>query len=505
MTDTPRPADRAPTPGASPSDARATPTTSRVRLRGLVPLVGHRRPPGPGRRALGRGPCSWSGSLVLSIFLHELGHFLAAKQAGMKVTEFFIGFGPRLWSFRRGETEYGVKAIPAGAYVRIVGMNNLEEVDAGRRGPHLPREGLLEAAAGGAGRPVHELRSSPSSCSLAVGRHLRTGPPRPLDGPRGDARGAPPRPPGCSRATGSCRAGRQSDHRLRQHSATSSTATPASPSTWSSSATAPADPARHARVGARRGRRRGPVARCRPATASRASTVKPVTYVPGGRRSSSAPPRRARPPSPSSAGRPHLRGRWRGDPGRPARRRGPRASSASSQTVPQRAPRSAGGDQRRPAPGSRTWRSRPSAASGRFFSPSGFEPLRRSGVHAPARRTRPSSGRTRAQQDAGIEPIDAGHRRCRCGSSSVGRRAALRLHRRRRPARFAGRRRSASSPCSCCCAMVNLFLGLINLLPAACPSTAATPPSPPTRPSGAASPGTPTGPTWPSSCRWPTR
>ena len=47
----------------------------------------------------------------------------------MKVTEFFVGFGPRLWSFRRGETEYGVKAIPAGGYVRIIGMTNMEEVD----------------------------------------------------------------------------------------------------------------------------------------------------------------------------------------------------------------------------------------------------------------------------------------------------------------------------------------------------------------------------------------
>ncbi len=47
----------------------------------------------------------------------------------MKVTEFFIGFGPRIWSFRRGETEYGIKAIPAGAYVKIVGMHNLDEFD----------------------------------------------------------------------------------------------------------------------------------------------------------------------------------------------------------------------------------------------------------------------------------------------------------------------------------------------------------------------------------------
>jgi RIP metalloprotease RseP len=71
------------------------------------------------------------GALVVSIFFHELGHYLVAKWAGMKVTEFFIGFGPRLWSFRRGETEYGLKAIPAGAYVRIIGMSNLEEVEPG--------------------------------------------------------------------------------------------------------------------------------------------------------------------------------------------------------------------------------------------------------------------------------------------------------------------------------------------------------------------------------------
>ena len=63
------------------------------------------------------------------LFVHELGHFLAARRAGMKVTEFFLGFGPRIWSFRRGETEYGLKAIPLGAYVRIIGMNNLEDVD----------------------------------------------------------------------------------------------------------------------------------------------------------------------------------------------------------------------------------------------------------------------------------------------------------------------------------------------------------------------------------------
>ncbi len=68
-------------------------------------------------------------SLIVMIMVHELGHFLAAKRGHMKVTEYFLGFGPRLWSFRKGETEYGVKAIPLGGYVKIPGMTNLEEVD----------------------------------------------------------------------------------------------------------------------------------------------------------------------------------------------------------------------------------------------------------------------------------------------------------------------------------------------------------------------------------------
>jgi membrane-associated protease RseP (regulator of RpoE activity) len=66
--------------------------------------------------------------LVAIVMLHELGHFATAKWAGMKVTEYFVGFGPRLWSVRRGETEYGVKAIPAGGYVRITGFTSMEEV-----------------------------------------------------------------------------------------------------------------------------------------------------------------------------------------------------------------------------------------------------------------------------------------------------------------------------------------------------------------------------------------
>jgi membrane-associated protease RseP (regulator of RpoE activity) len=68
--------------------------------------------------------------LIVIVMLHELGHFATAKWSGMKVTEYFVGFGPRLWSVRRGETEYGVKAIPAGGYVRITGFTMLDEVAA---------------------------------------------------------------------------------------------------------------------------------------------------------------------------------------------------------------------------------------------------------------------------------------------------------------------------------------------------------------------------------------
>src|SRR5690349_5346188 len=64
----------------------------------------------------------------MSIGLHEFGHFITAKEFGIKVEQFFIGFGPRLWSVRRGETEYGVKALPFGGYVRIAGMNPFEEI-----------------------------------------------------------------------------------------------------------------------------------------------------------------------------------------------------------------------------------------------------------------------------------------------------------------------------------------------------------------------------------------
>src|SRR5919204_6081625 len=64
--------------------------------------------------------------LMLAIFFHEGGHYLTAKLFGMRVERFFLGFGRTLWSFRRGETEYGIKAIPLGGFCKIAGMTPYE-------------------------------------------------------------------------------------------------------------------------------------------------------------------------------------------------------------------------------------------------------------------------------------------------------------------------------------------------------------------------------------------
>ena len=71
-------------------------------------------------------------TIVVMVMVHESGHYLAARAFGMRIEEFFLGFGPRLVSWRRGETEYGVKAILAGGYVRIAGMNPLQNTEESR-------------------------------------------------------------------------------------------------------------------------------------------------------------------------------------------------------------------------------------------------------------------------------------------------------------------------------------------------------------------------------------
>jgi membrane-associated protease RseP (regulator of RpoE activity) len=68
-------------------------------------------------------------ALLFSVMLHETGHFVTAKKFGMKVTRYFVGFGPTLWSTWRGETEYGIKALPFGGFVKIIGMHSLDDVD----------------------------------------------------------------------------------------------------------------------------------------------------------------------------------------------------------------------------------------------------------------------------------------------------------------------------------------------------------------------------------------
>ncbi|HSK92151.1 MAG TPA: M50 family metallopeptidase [Euzebyales bacterium] len=72
--------------------------------------------------------------IVGSIMIHEAGHFFTARWFGMKAERFFFGFGPTLWSVRRGDTEYGVKAIPAGGFVKITGMSRYEDIPDSDRG-----------------------------------------------------------------------------------------------------------------------------------------------------------------------------------------------------------------------------------------------------------------------------------------------------------------------------------------------------------------------------------
>ncbi|MEP7059495.1 MAG: site-2 protease family protein [Actinomycetota bacterium] len=66
--------------------------------------------------------------LLVVILVHEAAHYSVARLFGFKVEEYFVGFGPKVWSFRRGEIEYGVKALPLGGYVKIAGMNPYEPV-----------------------------------------------------------------------------------------------------------------------------------------------------------------------------------------------------------------------------------------------------------------------------------------------------------------------------------------------------------------------------------------
>lgn len=78
--------------------------------------------------AYGIGVTLFALGILVSLVLHEIGHAVAARAFGMKVTRFFVGFGPTLFSVTRRGVEYGVKALPVGAFVKIVGMTRLDDV-----------------------------------------------------------------------------------------------------------------------------------------------------------------------------------------------------------------------------------------------------------------------------------------------------------------------------------------------------------------------------------------
>jgi membrane-associated protease RseP (regulator of RpoE activity) len=77
------------------------------------------------------GILAFVAALLLSVMVHEFGHYITARRFGMWVSEFFVGFGKKIWSVQRGETEFGVKAIPAGGYCKIEGMSPGDQMPEG--------------------------------------------------------------------------------------------------------------------------------------------------------------------------------------------------------------------------------------------------------------------------------------------------------------------------------------------------------------------------------------
>ncbi|MCV7400554.1 site-2 protease family protein [Mycobacterium fragae] len=85
--------------------------------------------------------------ILISVAMHECGHMWAARATGMKVRRYFVGFGPTLWSTRRGEIEYGVKAIPAGGFCDIAGMTSVEELSPDERDRAMYKQKTWKRAA----------------------------------------------------------------------------------------------------------------------------------------------------------------------------------------------------------------------------------------------------------------------------------------------------------------------------------------------------------------------
>lgn len=118
-------------------------------------------------------------ALLVSVTLHEGGHFLMARRYGMKSTQFFVGFGKTLYSRQRGETEYGIKAIPAGGFVKIVGMTQLEEIDpADEDRAFYKQPAKQRAVVLAAGSTVHFILAVllVLIASLSIGKAVETAP-----------------------------------------------------------------------------------------------------------------------------------------------------------------------------------------------------------------------------------------------------------------------------------------------------------------------------------------
>jgi regulator of sigma E protease len=125
----------------------------------------------------------------LLIILHEAGHFAAAKATGMRVERFFLFFGPTIWSFRRGETEYGVKAIPLGGYVKITGMNPEEDVPPEVEDRAYYRQDVWKRIVVVVRDPLRGLPGGGQAADRAAGRRRQSG----NAGGQGAATGGPDR------------------------------------------------------------------------------------------------------------------------------------------------------------------------------------------------------------------------------------------------------------------------------------------------------------------------
>ncbi len=102
-------------------------------------------------------------ALAVSIALHELGHMIPAKRFGVKVTQYMIGFGPTLWSRKKGDTEYGVKGAPLGGYIRMIGMF-----------PPAPDGSVRASSTGRLGTLIEQARAESAAEIMEPGDESRT-------------------------------------------------------------------------------------------------------------------------------------------------------------------------------------------------------------------------------------------------------------------------------------------------------------------------------------------